>query len=90
MVGKRTTCDDKFMGTATVGERGQIVIPAEARKRHGIETGDKMLIIATPDGKGLVLFKIDEFRDRITSLLEGIQRVETEFLSETKSEGSES
>ena len=34
----------KFYGSITVSERGQIVIPADARKEFGIQTGDKLLI----------------------------------------------
>lgn len=32
-------------GTATVGTKGQIVIPAEARERLGIRPGDKVFIV---------------------------------------------
>jgi len=34
----------KFYGSVTVSERGQIVIPADARKDFGIKTGDKLLV----------------------------------------------
>lgn len=34
----------KFYGSVTVSERGQIVIPAEARKDFDIKTGDKLLV----------------------------------------------
>jgi AbrB family looped-hinge helix DNA binding protein len=34
----------KFYGSITVSERGQIVIPAEARKDFNIDTGDKLLV----------------------------------------------
>ena len=34
----------KFYGSVTVSERGQIVIPAEARKDFGMNTGDKLLV----------------------------------------------
>jgi len=70
--------DDHFYGTATVGERGQIVIPAEARKRHDIETGDKLLIMGTPDKKHLMLFKIDAVREIVSIFQQGLQRVEQE------------
>ncbi|MGB2582938.1 MAG: AbrB/MazE/SpoVT family DNA-binding domain-containing protein, partial [Dehalococcoidia bacterium] len=36
----------KFYGSATVSERGQIAIPAEARKDFDIKTGDKLLVMA--------------------------------------------
>ena len=46
----------KFYGSVTVSERGQIVIPAEARKDFDIKTGDKLLVLADLE-KGIVLTK---------------------------------
>jgi AbrB family looped-hinge helix DNA binding protein len=34
----------KFYGSVTVSERGQTVIPAEARKDFNIKAGDKLLV----------------------------------------------
>jgi AbrB family looped-hinge helix DNA binding protein len=34
----------RFYGSVTVSERGQIVIPAEARKDFNIKAGDKLLV----------------------------------------------
>jgi AbrB family looped-hinge helix DNA binding protein len=39
----------KFYGSVTVSERGQIVIPAEARKDFNIRTGDKLLVFGDLD-----------------------------------------
>ena len=36
--------EKRVFGTAKVGEKGQIVIPKEAREAFGIESGDTMLI----------------------------------------------
>lgn len=35
----------RFYGSVTVSERGQIVIPADARKDFNIKTGDKLLVL---------------------------------------------
>lgn len=51
-----------FYGSVTVGERGQIVVPAEARAEMGIQPGDKLLIMKHPAHHGLVAFKIDSAR----------------------------
>lgn len=40
--------DDYFYGSATIGERGQVVVPAEARKDCGIHSGDKLLVFRHP------------------------------------------
>ncbi len=70
---------DHFYGAATVGERGQIVIPVEARKKHNIETGDKILIMGAPHKEGLMLFKIDAMRDFMTTILSDLQHLEREI-----------
>jgi AbrB family looped-hinge helix DNA binding protein len=44
----------KFYGSVTVGERGQIAIPAQARRDHGFEPGDKLLVLGSPDGLALM------------------------------------
>lgn len=41
----------EFYGTGTIGERGQIVIPAEARSNMNIQAGDKFVFI----GHGSIL-----------------------------------
>ncbi len=71
--------DDRFYGAVTVGERGQIVIPAEARKRYGIETGDKVLVLGTPNGKGLMLVKIDALRAFMNTMMHDLERAEKEI-----------
>lgn len=35
-------------GSTTVGERGQIVLPGEMRKKHRINHGDKLMVISYP------------------------------------------
>ncbi|MFI5387106.1 MAG: AbrB/MazE/SpoVT family DNA-binding domain-containing protein [Fimbriimonadales bacterium] len=54
--------DDCFYGSVTVGERGQIVIPSEARAEMGMQQGDKLLIMKHPAHHGLMVFKIDSAR----------------------------
>jgi AbrB family looped-hinge helix DNA binding protein len=46
--------EKKLYGTATVGTKGQIVIPAEAREELGIEPGDRLYVIGSPS-KGLAM-----------------------------------
>lgn len=45
--------DKKLYGTATVGTKGQIVIPADAREELGIATGDRLYVVGSPE-KGVV------------------------------------
>lgn len=37
--------EGKYAWTATVGEKGQIVIPKQARKLFGIKPGDTLLLL---------------------------------------------
>lgn len=46
--------DKKLYGTATVGTKGQIVIPADAREELGIAPGDRLYVIGSPK-KGLAM-----------------------------------
>lgn len=36
--------EGRFYGTATVGEKGQIVIPQEARKNMKLKQGERLLV----------------------------------------------
>ena len=76
---KEFSLKDHFYGAATVGERGQIVIPVEARKRYGIETGDKILIMGAPHDRGLMLIKIEALREFMTTILSDLQEMEQEI-----------
>jgi AbrB family looped-hinge helix DNA binding protein len=69
--------EELFFGSATVGERGQIVIPAEARKRFGINPGDKVLVIGHPSGGGVVICKIDAMRGMVASMLTELDKIES-------------
>ncbi len=51
----------KVYGAATVGERGQIALPAEARRELGIDPGDKLMVFANKLNGSLVLIKADVF-----------------------------
>ncbi len=46
----------QFYGSVTVSDRGQIVIPAQARRDLGIEVGEKLLVISGP-GEGLIFIR---------------------------------
>lgn len=49
----------RFFGTAKVGDRGQIVIPKEAREMFGIQPGDTLLILGEAD-TGLIVSRPEE------------------------------
>ncbi len=49
-----------IFGVVTVGEKGQIVIPAKARKTFSIEIGDRLIVLGD-ERQGLALLKTDVF-----------------------------
>lgn len=59
----KSHCCPTFYGSVTVGERGQIVIPAEARSELGFQPGDKLLVLKDPFHEGISIFKIEAVRD---------------------------
>jgi len=65
----------KFYGSVTVSERGQIVIPAEARKDFGIEVGEKLLVLGDLD-KGIVITKATAIMRMIDGSLKAARKME--------------
>lgn len=51
---------DKFIWTAKVGDKGQIVIPKEARKLFNINTGDSLILFGDIK-KGIAIAKFDDY-----------------------------
>lgn len=64
----------KFYGSITVSERGQIVIPAEARKDFDIRTGDKLLVFGDFE-KGLGIATIDIMQRTISGTAEFFREI---------------
>lgn len=75
---------DAFYGSATVGERGQIVIPAEARAEFDLRPGEKVLIMRHPVHQGLQIFKLEAVREFIDAFNDELSKVEKQ--SEESSE----
>jgi AbrB family looped-hinge helix DNA binding protein len=53
----------RFYGSITVSNRGQVVIPAEARRDFGIKVGDKLLVLGDLD-EGLAIVKASAFLEK--------------------------
>ena len=49
---------DKFVGISKVGEKGQIVIPKEARDMFDIKPGDSIIVLCDKE-KGIALLKAE-------------------------------
>ena len=49
-----------LFGVVKVGDKGQIVIPKEARKIYGVKPGDTLMLLG--DQKGMALLKTEIFQ----------------------------
>ena len=49
-----------LFGLVTVGDKGQIVIPAKARKLFDISPGDQLVVLGD-EGQGIALVKSESF-----------------------------
>ena len=58
----------RVFGPATVGDRGPIVIPQEARRCFGISPGDTLLILGN-EKSGLVVTKPEVLHDLADKIL---------------------
>ena len=59
----------RVFGTAKVGDRGQIVIPKEARELFNICPGDTLLILGE-ESKGLIVSRPELLRDLADEIFE--------------------
>ena len=60
----------KYAGTVTVGSKGQIVIPKEARELMGINPGDTLILLADIE-RGIAIPKKEAFDELSELLLRG-------------------
>ena len=61
---------NKFIGVAKVGEKGQIVIPKEARDMFDINPGDSIIVLCDKD-KGIALLKSDFMEESMDKIMGG-------------------
>ena len=61
-----------IFGVVKVGERGQIVIPKEARELYEIKAGDSLMVLG--DQKGIAMLKTEVFQSIIDQAMEGLTK----------------
>ena len=59
----------ELLGVSTINEKGQIVIPSEARNKLGLKSGDKLLVF-TDKREGLMLAKAETIEKITTEITE--------------------
>jgi AbrB family looped-hinge helix DNA binding protein len=66
-----------FYGSTTVGERGQIVLPAKMRKEFNIKKGDKLLVIGNPDANHINLINQETLSKYLEKISENIDQIKS-------------
>ena len=61
-----------IFGVVKVGDKGQIVIPRDARKQYDINPGDALLLLG--DEKGMALIKTQVFDSFVGQVMEGLTK----------------
>ena len=62
--------DEKYIfGVVKISEKGQIVIPKDARKTYNLQSGDALLLLG--DQNGMALIKTEIFHDLVDQVVEG-------------------
>ena len=67
----------RVYGTAKVGDRGQIVIPKEARELFNIQPGDTLLILGEED-TGLIVSRPETLRDLAAQIFDTVRKEDKE------------
>ncbi len=67
--------EGKFLwGTVKVGNRGQLVIPKEARDKFELKEGDRLVVLGD-ENEGIALVKAEVFEERLRTAMELSRKV---------------
>lgn len=72
----------EFLGSTTVSERGQVVIPQEGRTALGLKTGEKLLVFKVDEG-AIVLTRSSAF-EKMTKKMTERQKEMSKIIKENK------
>ena len=61
-----------IFGVVKVGDKGQIVIPRDARKIYDIKPGDALMLLG--DQKGIAMLKTEVFQHIIDQAMAGLTK----------------
>ena len=62
----------QIFGVVRVGDKGQIVIPKEARRLYDLKAGDALLLLG--DKNGMAMVKTEIFQDLVGQVLEDLNK----------------
>ena len=67
--GWKSMKNDKFIWTAKVGDKGQIVIPKEARDIFNINSGDNLILFGDRK-RGIAIAKYDDYSNFVQQIFD--------------------
>ncbi|HET7673796.1 MAG TPA: AbrB/MazE/SpoVT family DNA-binding domain-containing protein [Candidatus Saccharimonadales bacterium] len=62
----------KILGTASLNEKGQLVIPASARHKLGLSAGSRVVIMSSNKKPALILFKAEDVEAMVKNLTDAL------------------
>jgi AbrB family looped-hinge helix DNA binding protein len=77
----------KIYGVVTIGERGQIVIPADVRKSLKVKPGDKLIVLFNPERKLIRLIPEEDLSKLLKQASRFVSRLEKKVSKTKKSRG---
>jgi AbrB family looped-hinge helix DNA binding protein len=79
----------EFFGSATVGERGQVVLPIELRKKINLQSGEKLIVMGTMNDNFILLLKADFLTEILGKLEQGKTKLRELLRDSANSESNE-
>jgi AbrB family looped-hinge helix DNA binding protein len=82
----------KFFGTTSMGERGQVVIPADAREELEIKPGEKFVVFGDARKGSVILVKseiLNKFANFFFTKSKRFEKIAKEILDKTEEQEEE-
>lgn len=73
--------EPSILGIVTVNDKGQVVIPIEARSLIDVKSGDKLMVMIHPSHEGIVLIKPDGLEKFAKKMLAQVSNAKLSFNS---------
>ena len=69
--------EQEFYGTTTLGEKGQVVIPSDARTDMKMHKGEKLLVFGMGDDMVILskLSNLKQFASQLAQKLDSVQKI---------------
>lgn len=64
----------RILGSASLNEKGQLVVPVEARKEMGLEPGSRLVIMKVPNKDAIMLIKAEAVESMVRKLTDALNK----------------